>query len=299
MKYIFLVLILFLNNIYANEELNKYLNDKKLKYSIIQDTINQRIIIDLLYDENKMIIFSKYKNKDYQKIFDKKLYFCNDTSYYIYTARGVVLENNILTFFCSSTMGGGAFYINYNFNKENILQKIIKDYADDDGILLKRYIFIPNANIPSLRNFENENFADEYLNKNDKNFIEVKIVIPNTLKELLYYVQHSQVNTVVSKDFNITFENEPLNTKTVQIYNDIAYYLQQANANEEAIFLLEKIIEKYPNRIVAYLNLADSYIGINNKEEAKENYEKYVKLMKQDNKDERIPKRVLEFLENE
>lgn len=91
----------------------------------------------------------------------------------------------------------------------------------------------------------------------------------------------------------------PISNKTLTQYNDIAYYLQQANANEEAIFLLEKIIEKYPNRIVAYLNLADSYIGINNKEEAKQNYEKYVNLMKQNNKDEKIPKRVLEFLENE
>ncbi|MDX4036410.1 tetratricopeptide repeat protein, partial [Aliarcobacter skirrowii] len=97
-----------------------------------------------------------------------------------------------------------------------------------------------------------------------------------------------------------TFKEQiPISQETITQYNDIAYYLQQANANEEAIFLLEKIIEKYPNRIVAYLNLADSYIGINNKEEAKENYEKYVKLMKQNNKDEKIPKRVLEFLENE
>jgi tetratricopeptide (TPR) repeat protein len=87
----------------------------------------------------------------------------------------------------------------------------------------------------------------------------------------------------------------PLETKNLQKYNDIAYYLQQANANNEAIFLLEKIIEKYPNRIVAYLNLADAYAGINNKEKAKENYEKYISLMKQDNKENKILKRVLAY----
>lgn len=120
------------------------------------------------------------------------------------------------------------------------------------------------------------------------------------LNELFYILKNYKTKNIISKDnIVLLLYKFPLENKTLQKYNDIAYYLQQANANEEAIFLLEKIIEKYPNRIVAYLNLADSYIGINNKEEAKENYEKYVKLMKQNNKDEKIPKRVLEFLENE
>ncbi len=75
----------------------------------------------------------------------------------------------------------------------------------------------------------------------------------------------------------------------------IAYYLQQANANDEAIFLLEKIIEKFPNRTVLYLNLADAYYGINENEEAKVNYEKYIEFMKKSGKENKIPKRVLEY----
>ena len=133
--------------------------------------------------------------------------------------------------------------------------------------------------------------------------VEGKIVV---LEEVKVLSLEELINKIKNQDIKIdtyylvnSFSKYSLENKTVQKYNDIAYYLQQANANEEAIFLLEKIIEKYPNRIVAYLNLADAYIGINDKEKAKENYKKYIELMKQDNKDERIPKRVLEFLENE
>ncbi|OCL85301.1 hypothetical protein AAX26_02051 [Aliarcobacter thereius] len=100
----------------------------------------------------------------------------------------------------------------------------------------------------------------------------------------------------------------------IEFSNNIALFLIEAGYYKETIPILEQIIEKEPNRIVAYLNLADAYLqnskeykeDINYitaveyyKEKAKENYEKYVKLMKQDNKDKRIPKRVLEFLENE
>lgn len=117
-----------------------------------------------------------------------------------------------------------------------------------------------------------------------------------TLNQLLENSKSNEKLTI--ENINEVFENEELNTKTLQKYNDIAYYLQQANANDEAIFLLEKIIEKFPNRTVAYINLADAYLGINDIEKAKVNYKKYIELMKQDNKEEKIPKRVLEFLKN-
>ena len=86
-----------------------------------------------------------------------------------------------------------------------------------------------------------------------------------------------------------------IRTKTLQKYNDIAYYLQQAKANDEAIFLLENIIEKFPNRTVAYLNLADAYDGKNETEKAKINYEKYISLMKKSGKENKIPKKDLEY----
>lgn len=77
-------------------------------------------------------------------------------------------------------------------------------------------------------------------------------------------------------------------------YNNIAYYLEQAGAYKEAIYLLEKIIEKFPNRTVAYINLGDAYWNDNNKEKAKKAYQTYIHQMKEQGKENRIPKKVLE-----
>ena len=76
--------------------------------------------------------------------------------------------------------------------------------------------------------------------------------------------------------------------------NDFAYNLESINPNV-SIDILQKIILKYPERIVAYLNLADSYWAIGNQELAKENYIKYISLMKSQKKDiNKIPKQVWE-----
>ena len=114
-----------------------------------------------------------------------------------------------------------------------------------------------------------------------------------TLNQLFENAKTNQKLTI--ENINEVLKSEELNTKTLQKYNDIAYYLQQSGANAEAIFLLEKILEKFPNRTVAYLNLADAYNGKNENQKTKQNYEKYINLMKQDGKESKIPQRVLEF----
>ncbi|WP_198306469.1 tetratricopeptide repeat protein [Arcobacter vandammei] len=160
----------------------------------------------------------------------------------------------------------------------------------------------------------NENDDEEYIEHRLKIGEEIQIGIDDKMAKiegkntLLSLINHIKYLFKINDDFNLStilkliksvpLQIDDLSTKTLTQYNDIAYYLQQANANDEAIFLLEKIIEKYPNRTVAYLNIADAYLGKNDKEKAKQNYEKYIELMKQDNKEEKIPKRVLEFLNN-
>jgi len=85
----------------------------------------------------------------------------------------------------------------------------------------------------------------------------------------------------------------PITQQNILQYNDIGYYLQQSQNNREAIFLLTKLIEKFPNRVVAYLNIADAYWEINDKGKAKEYYQKYISLMKTQDKDlKKIPQRV-------
>lgn len=294
MKYIFYVIFL-VNIVFGNDDLNSYLNNKNLEHSIIKDEKNQRVIIDLLDNENRMIVFSKNSNGDYKKTFDEKLYFCKTSN--IMWFQNIFIKNDYYIVDCfSNYVDRMQRDITFYFDNENFeLLKIVREDADQQGVVEQSYTFTPKSNIPNLTNFKKQNFSEEYLSKNEKNFIQAKIITPQTLKELLDSVQNPQANTIASTDFNVILKNEPLNTKTLQKYNDIAYYLQQANANDEAIFLLEKIIEKFPNRTVAYLNLADAYVGINETEKAKVNYEKYIDLMKKSGKETKIPKRVLEY----
>lgn len=97
-------------------------------------------------------------------------------------------------------------------------------------------------------------------------------------------------------DLKEYIEIEPLTAENVIDYNDIAFYnTSTKDGNMASIFLLNEIISNFPDRVVAYLNLGDSYWEINNKLKAKESYQKYINLMKIQGKDSsKIPKRVFE-----
>lgn len=81
--------------------------------------------------------------------------------------------------------------------------------------------------------------------------------------------------------------------KKQQIYNDIAFYWQKSGYDEDAIWLLKKVINNNPQRTVAYLNMADSLWNISKAEESIENYRKYIDQMKINKKEHLIPQRVL------
>lgn len=90
--------------------------------------------------------------------------------------------------------------------------------------------------------------------------------------------------------------------KYVSILNDYAFYISEIDDKyKESISIFEKIITLQPNRIVAYLNLADIYSKEynKNKEEsfnnrAKQYYQKYYELIKIEKKKTDIPFRVYE-----
>jgi tetratricopeptide (TPR) repeat protein len=81
-----------------------------------------------------------------------------------------------------------------------------------------------------------------------------------------------------------------VNKKTLTPYNNIAYYLQKAGSNKEAIYLLEKILKKYPTRTVAHYNLADAYWALGEKKKAIVSYTTYIEQMCNAGKEKRIPK---------
>lgn len=83
-----------------------------------------------------------------------------------------------------------------------------------------------------------------------------------------------------------------LTTKNVETLNNYAFYMQQTDNNILAIMLLRSIHEKFPQRVVATLNLADSYWQVNMKEDACPLYKEYRSSMVSLGKQALIPNRV-------
>ena len=113
-----------------------------------------------------------------------------------------------------------------------------------------------------------------------------QIPYENLIKSLFFL---NKASIKKPKD-NIIFSPTP---QTLTSYNNIAYYLQKAGANEEAIYLLEKIIAKFPQRTVAYYNLGDAYWAVGDKTKAIKAYTIYIEQMCKAGKDKKIPALVI------
>jgi tetratricopeptide (TPR) repeat protein len=87
-----------------------------------------------------------------------------------------------------------------------------------------------------------------------------------------------------------------IDNSNVTIFNDLGYFLTEAAQYKDAVDVLVEVIAKFPDRTVAYLNIADAYSGLNNIIAAKENYQKYIVMMTNDGKQAKIPKRVTDFM---
>lgn len=90
-----------------------------------------------------------------------------------------------------------------------------------------------------------------------------------------------------------------LTKENMESYNNIAYYLQKAGHNKEAILLLKSILHEFPNRTVAYLNIGDAYLEMSNSFKASQSYAQYIKLMQNEGKDSRIPERIKSIIDDQ
>lgn len=75
--------------------------------------------------------------------------------------------------------------------------------------------------------------------------------------------------------------------------NDLGFLFEQAGYYQEAAALLEHITRKHPDRVVAYLNLADAYWAMDNKASAQKAYGQYHEKMVATGKQTKIPERVI------
>lgn len=87
-----------------------------------------------------------------------------------------------------------------------------------------------------------------------------------------------------------------LSQKNVERINNIAFFSVKYRQPIPAIIILRDIVNKFPDRVVAYLNLADAYYAVGDNVNAKKSYVKYASMMRDIGKENRIPKRVIAYI---
>ncbi len=177
----------FINSLLANSELDGYLNNKNLNYQIIKDKKTKSLIVDLLYDENKMIIFRKDKSNNYKKIFDKKLYFCQNSKY---SNIQIKRNNGTILIVCSMPNVDSGYLVEY-YQFENILKpnstlnSVNRQYIDiDTDNITSNYIFTPKSNIPNLEDFTHQEFESKYFEDHHYDFKKLNLKNISNLKTI-------------------------------------------------------------------------------------------------------------------
>ncbi|WP_324172504.1 tetratricopeptide repeat protein [Sulfurimonas sp.] len=178
-------------------------------------------------------------------------------------------------------------------NSENLIEKSI-GYFKNDSFIFDNLMLVSNKGMI----LSSSHVFMKPIMSNGFAFIDLSMIEAKpsdlTPKEIENKLKSKNSSFYTKKVINDTLLKYELSKKNLIAYNNIAYYLEKAKAYPEAIYLLEKILKKYPNRTVAYINLGDAYWGLKNKEKAKQAYSTYIKQMKEKGKDRKIPKVVLE-----
>ena len=116
--------------------------------------------------------------------------------------------------------------------------------------------------------------------------------VENTLDDLEEYVKNYSDFDIDKSRMDWYLGRYPMNQKNITTYNNIAFYLSNHNNYKPAIYLLHKIIKAFPDRTVAYLNLADAYWDSKDKRNAKIFYKKYLSQINNKGENVSIPSRV-------
>ena len=167
-----------------------------------------------------------------------------------------------------------SFIYDYNLKKFKIIKEISISRDADEGILA-----------PAIE--------VEYFNSYKPQYD------ITSLKEMLSNISKNYKNNNCKKDYNINLIAEnikilSITKENLAFFNDIGYYIQLCGDNYTAVYLLNEVLRKYPNRVVTYLNLADAYWELENDKKAKILYNKYISMMRQKGKENKIPKQVFD-----
>lgn len=158
--------------------------------------------------------------------------------------------------------------------------------------------YYPKGNIP----FKTNEFIDKsYLAVLSESQGRIQEIADKQLKigyDLgLGFYKKKQLSQAIEQ-LQFTASTLPVRSSTVPLFNDLGFFLEQANRAMEAIPVLEKVVAFDATRTPAYLNLADAYAKAGDKSKAKSNYQKYVELMEKSGKGAKVPARVRDYLKS-
>ncbi len=131
--------------------------------------------------------------------------------------------------------------------------------------------------------------CDEKNTRQSKILEKNKINTPDELNDLAKLGN----NITIGKLLN-TLDKYPVSNINVIKYNDLGYYLYNGENYKSAEFILEYVLQIFPKRTVAYLNLGDTYWSLGKTSDAQRMYRNYIYFMNQNYKSNKIPKYIKE-----
>ncbi len=279
--------------------INRYIDNPD--YFIKDIDINNDRFIDKVVSNEKYkgnaLLFFLNKNDNYELVLES-INFSEDGGKIIGEIEATNNGNEVVkihTYFPDGGIDKATYFISYAENSW-MLNRTIFETSNWQEDHTKNYLCEVQQNIHlSKLNTQEGIKLLKQIPKVDvrANKCEIKYKFEGTLEQFSTRFKEGSKKSVTDVDrYKALLSKFNLSKENLILYNDIAYYLEKLNAYKESIFLLEKIINQFPNRTVAYINLGDAYWGVGEEQKAKETYNKYIVLMKSSGKEQKIPKLV-------
>lgn len=264
---------------------------------INKDGILDKVVSSAQNAGNELYFFQKNDNQ--YKLVLESINFSEDGGRLIDDISPVNNSNEVLSIatFFPKGINKALYYVVYK-NNDWLLSKTVYTLGSWQEDHTKKQVCNVVQNI-KLRTLTEENGFQQFqqipIESKRQELCNIVYDFENSLIEFVKRFENDNSNIYSNVDrYDALLNQFTLTKKNVLIYNDIAYYLEQRKFYSESIFLLEKILNKFPERTVAYVNIADAYWGLNEKTKAQTAYRKYIELMEQSNKKHKIPPYVFE-----
>ena len=136
----------------------------------------------------------------------------------------------------------------------------------------------------------------------DGNKKEAALLIENILNSVIVSPPDKMSHLYNGRDFeyNYSYAIEAMlqNPKLLIPLSDCAFFLEQGDRSlPHAASVFKSILKDYPNRVVTYLNLADTFWKLEQFEKAKKHYQTYVEMLEKEDKENVVPDYVYKRLD--